>query len=88
MTSGPNHNEDPDTEGTTVPPYEGRRKSADVGGAEEATKDDAHSRWRHRPRRERWTRSTTQPTPSAASTRPLPTSSRPRNRPTPTWTPT
>lgn len=43
MTSGPNHNEDPDTEGTTVPPYEGRRKSADVGAAEEATKDDAHT---------------------------------------------
>lgn len=25
MTSGPNYNEDPDTEGKTVPPYEGRK---------------------------------------------------------------
>jgi hypothetical protein len=41
MTSGPNHNEDPDTDGTTVPPYEGRRKSADVEGEEELTKDGA-----------------------------------------------
>ncbi|MGI8718403.1 MAG: hypothetical protein ACR2JN_11305 [Lapillicoccus sp.] len=30
-----------DTENTTVPPYEGRRESADVDGPEESTKDDA-----------------------------------------------
>jgi len=30
-----------DTEGRTTPPYEGRRESADVDGAEEATKDGA-----------------------------------------------
>jgi hypothetical protein len=41
MTSGPNHNEDPDTRESAVPPYEGRRKSADVDDAEEATKDGA-----------------------------------------------
>ena len=35
MTSGPNANEDPDTEGATVPPYEGRRKAADVEGETE-----------------------------------------------------
>ncbi len=29
MTSGPNYNEDPDTEGSTLPPYGGRRESAD-----------------------------------------------------------
>ena len=41
MTSGPNANEDPDTTGSTVPPYEGRRESADVNGQEESTKDGA-----------------------------------------------
>lgn len=30
MTSGPNANENPDTTGKTVPPYEGRRETADV----------------------------------------------------------
>ena len=40
MTSGPHHNEDPDTTGSTVPPYEGRRESADIDPQEEATKDD------------------------------------------------
>lgn len=39
MTSGPNHNEDPDTEGKTVPPYEGRTKSGEVGGPEESRDD-------------------------------------------------
>lgn len=43
MTSGPNHDEDPDTEGKTVPPYEGRRESADVGGPDESTKDGART---------------------------------------------
>lgn len=38
MTSGPNYNEDPDTAGKTVPPYEGRKESADVAGKEESTK--------------------------------------------------
>lgn len=41
MTSGPNANEEPDTTGSTVPPYEGRRESADVEGQEESTKDGA-----------------------------------------------
>lgn len=36
MTSSP-HPDDPDTEGTTLPPYEGRKKAADVSGAEEST---------------------------------------------------
>lgn len=31
----------PDTEGAAVPPYEGRRESADVDPQEESTKDDA-----------------------------------------------
>jgi hypothetical protein len=42
MTSGPNYNEDPDTEGKTVPPYEGRTKSGEVGAPEESR--DAGSR--------------------------------------------
>ncbi len=41
MTSGPNYNEDPDTEGKTLPPYEGRKESADIAGPEESTKDGA-----------------------------------------------
>ena len=41
MTSGPNYNEDPDTEGRTLPPYEGRRETADVDGPEESVKDGA-----------------------------------------------
>ncbi len=43
MTSGPNANEDPDTEGSTLPPYEGRKESADVDGPEESTKDGART---------------------------------------------
>ncbi|MCW2796066.1 hypothetical protein [Nocardioides sp.] len=43
MTSGPNYNEDPDTEGATVPPYEGRQKTADVDGPDEETKDGANT---------------------------------------------
>jgi hypothetical protein len=31
--------DDPDTEGRTLPPYEGRRETADVDPAEESTKD-------------------------------------------------
>ena len=33
--------DDPDTEGKTVPPYEGRKESADVAGKEESTKGGA-----------------------------------------------
>jgi hypothetical protein len=36
MTSDPN---DPDTSGRAVPPYEGRRTSADVGDDSEAHRD-------------------------------------------------
>jgi hypothetical protein len=43
VTSGPNYNEEPDTEGRAVPPYEGRRESADVDGPEESTKDGART---------------------------------------------
>lgn len=32
---------DPDTEGRTVPPYEGRRESADVGDQSESVKEGA-----------------------------------------------
>lgn len=41
MTSGFNDNDDPDTEGKTVPPYEGRKESADVDSQEQSTKDGA-----------------------------------------------
>ena len=40
MTTSPNP-DDPDTEGSTLPPYEGRRESADVDGKEESSKDGA-----------------------------------------------
>ncbi len=40
MTTSPN-SDDPDTEGGTLPPYEGRRESADVDGKEESSKDGA-----------------------------------------------
>jgi len=43
MTSGPNANEDPDTEGKTVPPYEGRQEAADVDGSEESVQDGART---------------------------------------------
>jgi hypothetical protein len=43
MTSGPNANEDPDTAGKTVPPYEGRRESADVDDPEESVKGGART---------------------------------------------
>ncbi|MDQ6686617.1 MAG: hypothetical protein M3Z50_03245 [Actinomycetota bacterium] len=43
MTSGPNYNEDPDTEGRAIPPYDGRQTSGDVGGQEESTKDGART---------------------------------------------
>jgi hypothetical protein len=43
MTSGPNADEDPDTTGSTVPPYDGRRESADVAGQEESTKEGART---------------------------------------------
>jgi hypothetical protein len=42
MTTSPDA-DDPDTEGTTVPPYEGRRESADIDGPDEAVKDGART---------------------------------------------
>jgi hypothetical protein len=36
------HNDDPDTGGRAIPPYEGRRESADVGGADEIRKEGAN----------------------------------------------
>lgn len=42
MTTSPNP-DDPDTEGTTIPPYDGRRESADVDGPEESVKDGART---------------------------------------------
>ncbi|MGI8523121.1 MAG: hypothetical protein ACR2K3_07400 [Nocardioides sp.] len=42
MTTSPNA-DDPDTEGKAVPPYDGRKESADVGGSEETTKDGART---------------------------------------------
>jgi len=41
MTSGPNHNENPDTEGRAIPPYDGRQESAEVKGKEASVKDGA-----------------------------------------------
>jgi hypothetical protein len=35
-------NDDPDTGGRAVPPYKGRRESADVSGGEELRKDSAN----------------------------------------------
>jgi hypothetical protein len=43
MTSGPNADEDPDTTGKTVPPYDDRTKSADIDPAEESVKDGART---------------------------------------------
>jgi hypothetical protein len=34
---------DPDTQGRAVPPYEGRRETADVDPQEKSTKDDAQT---------------------------------------------
>lgn len=42
MTTSPNP-DNPDTEGTTIPPYDGRRESADVDGPEESVKDGART---------------------------------------------
>ncbi len=39
-TPGPDPN-DPDTSGSAVPPYEGRKESADIGGPDEMHKDGA-----------------------------------------------
>jgi hypothetical protein len=39
MTSNPNHDDDPDTEARTVPPYEGRKESTDVAPADESVQD-------------------------------------------------
>lgn len=38
MTTSPNP-DDPDTEGKTVPPYDGRRETADVDGPETSVRD-------------------------------------------------
>ena len=35
------HGDNPDTEGSTIPPYEGRRESADVDDQKESVKDGA-----------------------------------------------
>ena len=35
------HGDDPDTEGRAVPPYEGRRESADIDDQSQSTKDGA-----------------------------------------------
>lgn len=48
MTTIPNP-DDPDTEGKTVPPYDGRKNSADVGGPEEATQGGVHTGGAGRP---------------------------------------
>jgi hypothetical protein len=40
ITSGNDPN-DPDTAGSTLPPYDGRRETADVDGADQSEKDDA-----------------------------------------------
>jgi hypothetical protein len=36
------HNDDPDTGGRAMPPYEGRRETADVDGGDELRKDGAN----------------------------------------------
>ena len=43
MTSGPNANEELDTGGSTVPPYDGRKEAADVDGPEESTTEGART---------------------------------------------
>ena len=48
MTTVPNP-DDPDTEGKTVPPYDGRKESAEVGNPEETTQDGAHTGGAGRP---------------------------------------
>lgn len=48
MTTIPNP-DDPDAEGKTLPPYDGRKGSADVGGPEEATQDGARTGGAGRP---------------------------------------
>lgn len=41
MTSDPNRPDGIDTEGKTVPPYDGRKETADIDGKDESTKDGA-----------------------------------------------
>lgn len=48
MTTIPNP-DDPDTEGKTVPPYDGRKDSGEVGGPEETTQDGVHTGGAGRP---------------------------------------
>ncbi|MEO6020357.1 MAG: hypothetical protein ABIP45_08935 [Knoellia sp.] len=48
MTTIPNP-DDPDTEGKTVPPYDGRKDSGEVGGPEETTQDGTHTGGAGRP---------------------------------------
>ncbi len=43
MTSGPNYNEDPDTTGKTVPPYEGRQQEAPGDADGETHRQGAHT---------------------------------------------
>ncbi|MBA2559694.1 MAG: hypothetical protein H0V07_07355 [Propionibacteriales bacterium] len=48
MTTIPNP-DDPDTEGKTIPPYDGRQGSGEVGGPEETTQDGVHTGGAGRP---------------------------------------
>ena len=48
MTTIPNP-DDPDTEGKTIPPYDGRQESGEVGGPEETTQDGVHTGGAGRP---------------------------------------
>jgi hypothetical protein len=42
MTTSP-HPDEPDTEGKTLPPYDGRRESADIDAPEASSKDGART---------------------------------------------
>jgi hypothetical protein len=48
MTTSPNA-DDPDTEGKTLPPYDGRKEQADIGDADESTPDGAETGGATRP---------------------------------------
>ncbi|MFJ4918857.1 hypothetical protein [Streptomyces sp. NPDC088725] len=43
MTKDPNRPDDMDSEGKAVPPYEGRRKSADTSGKEKSSRGGART---------------------------------------------
>ena len=53
MTMSPGSPGPTDFEGKAVPPYEGRRETADVDGEEELREGRRQRRWRDRPGRER-----------------------------------